>query len=151
MKKLFPVLLITFFISCNSSNLTNPEFHENEIVSMVYMKSNEKSSIEIDKFSDYYQSRIKELEPNVLSWKFFRSQNGNIILLERYKNESAIFNHIDNVSEGNPMEDDFTGFIDHFIIDSIEYYGSTSQDFKTTIESFGFPVRYKDLISGFTK
>ena len=59
MKKLFPVLLIIFFISCNSSNLTNPEFHENEIVSMVYMKSNEKSSIEIDKFSDYYQSRIK--------------------------------------------------------------------------------------------
>ena len=51
MKKLFPDLIITFFNSCNSSNLTNPEFHQNEIVSMVYMKSNEKSSIEIDKFS----------------------------------------------------------------------------------------------------
>ena len=150
MSKSYLVLMIIFFVSCNNIDVAQPEFHENEIISMVYMKSNEKSSVEIDKFSENYQSRIKELEPNVLSWKFFRSQNGNIILLERYKNESAIFNHIDNVSEGNPMEVDFTGFLDHFVIDSIEYYGITSQDFKTTIESFGFPVRYKDLISGFT-
>ena len=103
------LLCIIFFSSCNNTDVKKPEFHENEIVSMVYMKSNEKSITEIDEFSEYYQSRIKELEPNVLSWKFFRSQNGNIILLERYKNESAIFNHIDNISEGNPMEDDFTG------------------------------------------
>ena len=151
MKKLHTVLLIIFFSSCNNTDVKKPEFHENEIVSMVYMKSNEKSITEIDEFSEYYQSRIKELEPNVLSWKFFRSQNGNIILLERYKNESAIFNHIDNISEGNLMEEDFSGFVDHFVIDSIEYYGITSQDFKTTIESFGFPIRYKDLISGFTK
>ena len=151
MKKLFSILLIIFFVSCNDSDVTTQEFHENEIVSMVYMKSNKKSNIEIDKFSEYYQNRIKELEPNVLSWKFFRSQSGDITLLERYKNEAAIFNHIDNVSDGNPMEYDFVNFMDHFVIDSIEYYGSTSQDFKTTIESFGFPIIYKDLISGFTK
>ena len=113
-----------------------------------YLNNNKK---EIDDFSDYYQKRMNELEPNVLSWKFFKSQNGQIILLERYINEEAIFNHIENVSEGNPMEQDFIKFLDHFLIDSIEYYGKTSQDFKDTIETFGFPISYKELISGFSK
>ena len=113
--------------------------------------SNNKSEDEIDKFSKYYQSRMNELEPDVLSWKFFRAANGKIILLERYKDEAAIFNHIDNVSDGKPMENDFIKFLDHFKVDSIEYYGQTSQEFKNTIESFGFPVSYKKIISGYSK
>ena len=148
MKKVYIILVLIISISCNSKV---KDFHENELVSMVYMHSNGKSVSEIDEFSKYYQRRIKELEPNVLSWKFFKSKSGGIILLERYKNESAIFNHINNVSQGEPMEEDFVNFLDHFVVDSIEYYGTTSQDFKNTIESFGFPIKYRGLISGFSK
>ena len=157
MKKILMTTILIFIIalySCDSNsskNISDSVFYKNELISMVYMKSNNKTEKEIDDFSDYYQKRMNELEPNVLSWKFFKSQNGQIILLERYINEEAIFNHIENVSEGNPMEQDFIKFLDHFLIDSIEYYGKTSQDFKDTIETFGFPITYKELISGFSK
>ena len=153
-KQWLTLLLILLFIplvSCDLENNNESTFHENELVSMVYMQSNNKSEDEIDKFSKYYQSRMNELEPDVLSWKFFRAANGKIILLERYKDEAAIFNHIDNVSDGKPMENDFIKFLDHFKVDSIEYYGQTSQEFKNTIESFGFPVSYKKIISGYSK
>lgn len=157
MKKFLMTTILIFIIalySCDSNsskNISDSVFHNNELISMVYMKSNNKTEKEIDDFSDYYQKRMNELEPNVLSWKFFKSQNGQIILLERYIDEGAIFNHIENVSEGKPMEQDFIKFLDHFLIDSIEYYGKTSQDFKDTIETFGFPISYKELISGFSK
>ena len=157
MKKILMTTILIFIIalySCDSNsskNISDSVFHNNELISMVYMKSNNKTEKEIDDFSDYYQKRMNELEPNVLSWKFFKSQNGQIILLERYIDEAAIFNHIENVSEGKPMEQDFIKFLDHFLIDSIEYYGKTSQDFKDTIETFGFPISYKELISGFSK
>lgn len=157
MKKILMTTILIFIIalySCDSNSskkISDSGFHNNELISMVYMKSNNKTEKEIDDFSDYYQKRMNELEPNVLSWKFFKSQNGQIILLERYIDEGAIFNHIENVSEGKPMEQDFIKFLDHFLIDSIEYYGKTSQDFKDTIETFGFPISYKELISGFSK
>ncbi len=157
MKKILMTTILIFIIGLNScdsnssKNISDSVFHNNELISMVYMKSNNKTEKEIDDFSDYYQKRMNELEPNVLSWKFFKSQNGQIILLERYIDEGAIFNHIENVSEGKPMEQDFIKFLDHFLIDSIEYYGKTSQDFKDTIETFGFPISYKELISGFSK
>lgn len=157
MKKILMTTILIFIIalySCDSNsskNISDSVFYKNELISMVYMKSNNKTEKEIDDFSDYYQKRMNELEPNVLSWKFFKSQNGQIILLERYIDEAAIFNHIENVSEGKPMEQDFIKFLDHFLIDSIEYYGKTSQDFKDTIETFGFPISYKELISGFSK
>ena len=157
MKKILMTTILIFIIalySCDSNsskNISDSVFYKNELISMVYMKSNNKTEKEIDDFSDYYQKRMNELEPNVLSWKFFKSQNGQIILLERYIDEGAFFNHIENVSEGKPMEQDFIKFLDHFLIDSIEYYGKTSQDFKDTIETFGFPISYKELISGFSK
>ncbi|MFL2612804.1 MAG: hypothetical protein ACJ0O5_05180 [Flavobacteriaceae bacterium] len=157
MKKTLLTLVLTFIIalySCDlnsGKNISDSEFYQNELISMVYMKSNNKTQKEIDDFSDYYQKRMNELEPDVLSWKFFKSQNGQIILLERYMDEAAIFNHIENVSEGNPMEEDFKLFLDHFLVDSIEYYGKTSKEFKDTIEAFGFPISYKEVISGFSK
>ena len=60
----------------------------------------------------------------------------------------------DNYTMGNHVtqfENDFIKFLDHFKVDSIEYYGQTSQEFKNTIESFGFPVSYKKIISGYSK
>ena len=157
MKKIiFKISFVFLIFSCDlnpDNNVENDKdiYHDDELISMVYMTSNNKTKSEIDKFSEYYQNRMNDLEPDVLSWKFFNSSEGKIILLERYKDEAAIFNHINNVSEGNPMEKDFIKFLDHFQVDSIQYFGKTSQNFKDTIESFGFPVSYKTLISGYSK
>jgi len=123
---------------------------ETEIVSLVYMRSNNKTAKEIDDFSDYYQRRVNELEPDVLGWTFFKSGTEKIILMERYKNEAAILNHIDNISNGNPMEEDFKKFLDHYVVESIEYYGQTSQDLKNVTESFPVKVSYKEMISGYS-
>ena len=157
MKKIiFKISFVFLIFSCDlnpDNNVENDKdiYHDDELISMVYMTSNNKTKSEIDKFSEYYQNRMNDLEPDVLSWKFFNSSEGKIILLERYKDEAAIFNHINNVSEGNPMEKDFIKFLDHFQVDSIQYFGKTSQNFKDTIESFGFPISYKTLISGYSK
>ena len=157
MKKIiFKISFVFLIFSCelNTNNTVENDkyiYHDDELISMVYMTSNNKTKSEIDKFSEYYQNRMNDLEPDVFSWKFFNSSEGKIILLERYKDEAAIFNHINNVSEGNPMENDFIKFLDHFQIDSIQYFGKTSQNFKDTIESFGFPISYKTLISGYSK
>lgn len=157
MKKIiFKISFVFLIFSCDlnpDNNVENDKdiYHDDELISMVYMSSNNKTKSEIDKFSEYYQNRMNDLEPDVLSWKFFNSDEGKIILLERYKDEAAIFNHINNVSEGNPMEKDFIKFLNHFQVDSIQYFGKTSQNFKDTIESFGFPISYKTLISGYSK
>lgn len=157
MKKIiFKISFVFLIFSCDlnpDNNVENDKdiYHDDELISMVYMTSNNKTKSEIDKFSEYYQNRMNDLEPDVLSWKFFNSDEGKIILLERYKDEAAIFNHINNVSEGNPMEKDFIKFLNHFQVDSIQYFGKTSQNFKDTIESFGFPISYKTLISGYSK
>ena len=125
MKKIiFKISFVFLIFSCDLNPENNVEndkdiYHDDELISMVYMASNNKTKSEIDKFSEYYQNRMNDLEPDVLSWKFFNSGEGKIILLERYKDEAAIFNHINNVSEGNPMENDFIKFLDHFQVDSI--------------------------------
>ena len=120
MKKIiFKISFVFLIFSCDLNPENNVEndkdiYHDDELISMVYMASNNKTKSEIDKFSEYYQNRMNDLEPDVLSWKFFNSGEGKIILLERYKDEAAIFNHINNVSEGNPMENDFVKFLNEF-------------------------------------
>ena len=115
---------------------------ETEIVYFVYMRSNNKTANEIDDFSDYYQRRVDELEPDVLGWTFFKSGTEQIILMERYQNEAAILNHINNISEGNLMDEDFKKFLDHYLVDSREFYGQTSRNFKDIMESIPFKVSY---------
>ena len=153
MKKLIIIAIVSILISCNQSGLKNesPKFHENEKESVVYMTSNNKSENEINDFCVYYQNKLKEKEPDVLAWKFFKSDSNKITLIERYKNEDAILNHIKNISKGGLMEQDFGKFIDHFIIDSIEYYGNLSIDFKETLSAFGLTVNYNPNIAGFSR
>jgi len=98
-----------------------------------------------------YQNNLKEKEPDVLAWKFFKSDSNKITLIERYKNEDAILNHINNISKGGLMEQDFGKFIDHFIIDSIEYYGNLSTEFKETLSAFGLTINYNPNIAGFSR
>ena len=153
MKKLIIIAIVSILISCNQSELKNesPKFHENEKESVVYMTSNNKSENEINDFCIYYQNKLKEKEPNVLAWKFFKSDSNKITIIERYKNENAILNHIKNISKGGLMEQDFGKFVDHFIIDSIEYYGNLSIDFKETLSAFGLTVNYNPNIAGFSR
>jgi hypothetical protein len=153
MKKLIIIAIASILISCNQSVLKNesPKFHENEKESVVYMTSNNKSKNEINDFCVYYQNNLKEKEPDVLAWKFFKSDSNKITLIERYKNEDAILNHIKNISKGGLMEQDFGKFIDHFIIDSIEYYGNLSNEFKETLSAFGLTINYNPNIAGFSR
>ena len=153
MKKLIIIVIVSILISCNQSELKNEslKFHENEKESVVYMTSNNKSENEINDFCIYYQNKLKEKEPDVLAWKFFKSESNKITLIERYKNEDAILNHIKNISKGGLMEQDFGKFVDHFIIDSIEYYGNLSTDFKETLSAFGLTINYNPNISGFSR
>ena len=153
MKKLIIIAIVSILISCNQSELKNesPKFHENEKESVVYMTSNNKSENEINDFCIYYQNKLKEKEPDVLAWKFFKSDSNKITIIERYKNEDAILNHIKNISKGGLMEQDFGKFVDHFIIDSIEYYGNLSIDFKETLSAFGLTINYNPNIAGFSR
>ena len=153
MKKLIIITIVSILISCNQSELKNesPKFHENEKESVVYMTSNNKSENEINDFCIYYQNKLKEKEPDVLAWKFFKSDSNKITIIERYKNENAILNHIKNISKGGLMEQDFGKFIDHFIIDSIEYYGNLSNEFKETLSAFGLTINYNPNIAGFSR
>ena len=153
MKKLIIIAIVSILISCNQSELKNesPKFYENEKESVVYMTSNNKSENEINDFCIYYQNKLKEKEPDVLAWKFFKSDSNKITIIERYKNEDAILNHIKNISKGGLMEQDFGKFVDHFIIDSIEYYGNLSTDFKETLSAFGLTINYNPNISGFSR
>ena len=153
MKKLIIIAIVSILISCNQSELKNesPKFHENEKESIVYMTSNNKSENEINDFCIYYQNKLKEKEPDVLAWKFFKSDTNKITIIERYKNEDAILNHIKNISKGGLMEQDFGKFVDHFIIDSIEYYGNLSTDFKETLSAFGLTINYNPNIAGFSR
>ena len=153
MKKLIIITTVSILISCNLSESKNnsPKYHENEKESVVYMTSNNKSENEINDFCDYYQNKLKEKEPNVLGWKFFKSDSNKITLVERYKNEDAILNHIKNISKGGSMEQDFGKFVDHFIIDSIEYYGNLSTEFKETLSAFGLTINYSPNIAGFSR
>ena len=153
MKKLIIIAIVFIFISCNQSGLENesPKYHENEKESVVYMTSNNKSENEINDFCDYYQNKLKENEPDLLAWKFFKSDSNKITLIERYKNEDAILNHIKNISKGGLMEQDFGKFVDHFKIDSIEYYGNLSPEFKETLSAFGLTINYNPNIAGFSR
>ena len=153
MKKLIIIAIVSILISCNQSELKNEslKFHENEKESVVYMTSNNKSENEINDFCIYYQNKLKEKEPDVLAWKFFKSDSNKITIIERYKNEDAILNHIKNISKGGLMEQDFGKFVDHFIIDSIEYYGNLSPEFKETLSAFGLIINYNPNISGFSR
>ena len=153
MKKLIIIAIVSILISCNQSELKNesPKFHENEKESVVYMTTNNKSENEINDFCDYYQNKLKENEPNLLAWKFFKSGSNKITLIERYKNEDEILNHIKNISKRGLMEQDFEKFVDHFIIDSIDYYGNLSPELKKTLSAFGITINYNPNIAGFSR
>ena len=122
-----------------------------EQIHVVEMTINVKDSEESFHFMKHYSSIMKEREPNVLSWKFFKSGENKITLVERYLNEKAWFNHYKNVSPGGISEDDFLKFLDFFSIDKITVHGNASNKLKDTFKSLGFIVDYRSLEAGFSR
>ena len=159
MKSIIVISTIAILFSCKKIQEEKPEidFLENEIISLVYMTPNNKTSEEIDDFSEYYQSRMKELEPDVLSWKFLRSIDNKIILIERYKNEDANIITAKNISPNGNRFKLLQESFDFYTLKKVTVnFGYTQKlvDFnKVTAEKVGFtvPFEYCNLISGYSK
>ena len=150
--KLITLLYLFFFISCESTDkspIFNNSFLENEII-YVTMKSNGKTSDEISIFSRLYTDLIEYNEPYTYGWGFFQ-KGENIMLIERYKNESAALNHINNISPGGNLEKQFGQFINHFEIVEINVYGNISDNLKTTINGFNIPTSYNSTIAKYSR
>ena len=100
MKYLLYSISFTILLSCSTPQEESSVFVEDEVIASVLMKANEnKSSEEIADFSDFYTNIVEENEPNAYGWGFFQ-KGDNIMLIERYKDEAAHLNHINNISPG---------------------------------------------------
>ena len=106
---------------------------------------------EINEFASYYQKLVNKLEPNSLSFRFFRSGKNKVTLIERYRNEAALFNHAKNISPGGEIEKDFAQFMNNFTIEAMTIYGESSSELKKLIKSFGLPADYVPYIDGFSR
>ena len=73
------------------------------------------------------------------------------MLLERYMDEAAHLNHITNISPDGILEKEFGQFLEHFDIIEIDIYGDVSDEFKTIINSFGFPTSYNSSIAKYSR
>ena len=154
MKKIFTLLILFSLYSCQDmdSNLTVLDNSDSEeITFIIELNTKENSKEEIEDFTQYLSDFIVQREPSTV-YGYYMSEDGKkVTLIERYKNEDAILNHIKNISEGGLMEKDFGKFVDHFIIDSIGYYGDLTKDFKETLSAFGLTVNYNPNIAGFSR
>ena len=73
------------------------------------------------------------------------------MLIERYKDEAAHLNHINNISPGGILENEFVQFLDHFQIIEIDIYGNVSDEHKSIINSFNFPTSYNSEIAKYSR
>ena len=142
-KVLFTIISFLFLISCSETikketkESKEKTFVENEITALVLMKSNGKTIEEINKFSNFYTNIVEQNEPNSYGWAHYK-KGENIVLIERYKDEAAHLNHINNISPGGILEKEFVEFLEHFEIVEIDVYGTVSDKHKSIINSFNF-------------
>lgn len=123
--------------------------YENEIIFYEEF-SPLKSEQETAKFSEYYQSIVDKNEPDTLGWKFFKAED-KVIAILRWKDSQAIVRHLENVSEGGILEEDFKAFNEHFAINSIAVYGNVDADVKKMLMDFGLPFEFNPLIAGYSR
>ena len=109
-----------------------------------------KDEKKIEQFSNYYQSLVDKNEPETLGWKFFKAKD-KVIAILRWKNSDAIIKHLENVSEGGILEEDFQAFNEHFAINSISVYGNVDQEVKAMLMDFGLPFEFNPLIAGYSR
>ena len=143
MKKL---ILITGILLSTSLWADN---YENEIIFYEEF-SPLKNEQETAKFSEYYQSIVDKNEPDTLGWKFFKAED-KVIAILRWKDSQAIVRHLENVSEGGILEEDFNAFNEHFAINSIVVYGNVDAEVKVMLMDFGLPFEFNPLIAGYSR
>ena len=140
------ILLISFlFLSCGAWSNT----YEDEIIFYEEF-SPLKNEQETAKFSEYYQNIVNKNEPNTLGWKFFKAED-KVIAILRWKDSQAIVRHLENVSEGGILEEDFRAFNEHFAINSIAVYGNVDAEVKKMLMDFGLPFEFNPLIAGYSR
>ena len=134
-----------------NSSIPLKRYNKEEIIFVVEMNTNNKSDQEIEKFSKMYQEMIDKTEANSLGWSFYKSGKNKVTLIERYASEKAMRVHGDNISPGGISENYFSSFMEHFSIQLITVHGTTSDKFKDYIRGFKIPLKFKPLISGFSR
>ena len=158
-KLLFTIISFLILSSCSEtikketkeSTLSKEKaFVKNEIIALVLMKSNGKTIEEINKFSNFYTNIVEQNEPNTYGWAHYQ-KGENIVLIERYKDEAAHLNHINNISPGGVLEKEFVQFTEHFEILEIDIYGTVSDNFKSIINSFNFPTSYNKTFAKYSR
>ena len=140
------LLLITGILLSTSLWANN---YENEIIFYEEF-SPLKNEQETAKFSEYYQSIVDKNEPNTLGWKFFKAKD-KVMAILRWKDSQAIVSHLENVSAGGILEEDFKAFNEHFAINSISVYGNVDADVKKMLMDFGLPFEFNPLIAGYSR
>jgi hypothetical protein len=158
-KLLFTIISFLILISCSEtikketkkSTLSKEKaFVENEIIALVLMKSNGKTIEEINKFSNFYTNIVEQNELNSYGWAHYQ-KGENIVLIERYKDEAAHLNHINNISPGGILEKEFVQFLEHFEIVEIDVYGTVTDKHKSIINSFNFPTSYNTTLAKYSR
>ena len=150
---LYSIISMSLFLSCSDIKQESTKknlFIENEIVAVVLMKSNDKTTEEISNFSSFYVDLVQQREPNTYAWSHFQ-KGDNIVLIERYKDEAAHLNHIKNISPGGISEKEFGQFLEHFEILEIDIYGTVSNEFKSVIDGFNLPTSYNPTIAKYSR
>jgi ketosteroid isomerase-like protein len=124
--------------------------HNQEIINVVHMTSNV-SEAEVEAFSTMYQNTVNNLEPTSLSFRFTRTGENTVTLIERYKNSEAVLLHIKNVSPGGLIDEDFEMFQKVFTIQNMTLYGDVSESLREAIEPFQIPTTYVPVIAGYSR
>ena len=109
------------------------------------------SEEEIKEFCEKYQKTVNKNEPNTLAWGWFRTDKRKVALIERYRNEDAMLNHIKNVSKGGVMEKDIASLFEHFNVEKMIIHGDISKSSKSIISEFGIPTIYSSNISSYSR
>lgn len=128
-----------------------PYGERREILNYVSCIINNKTDREIKEFCEKYQKTVNINEPNTLAWGWFRTGKRKVTLIERYRNEDAILNHINNISQGGIMEKDIASLFEHFKIEKMTIHGDTSSSLKSIISEFGIPTVYSSNISSYSR
>ena len=128
-----------------------PNGERREILNYVNCIINNKTDKEIKEFCEKYQKTVNRNEPNTLAWGWFRTGKRKVTLIERYRNEDAILNHINNISPGGIMEKDIASLFEHFKIEKMTIHGDTSTNLKSILSEFGIPTVYSSNISSYSR
>ena len=59
--------------------------------------------------------------------------------------------HGRNVSEGGPLQTQFSEFMEHFMINKIDVYGDTSDELKEYVKGFGLLFYFHPALGKFSR